>query len=134
MTLIGKVGFRLYTKKNGENVAEICLLTLCANKTPSIILGKSQGFPLRTFTNEFLIVLFCRSKSLFDLGWYTEVMRCSVPIMLCKTLLTSSTNSLIWLLNWIFIHLCRHITSYRNSKMVEALLSLMGFASDHLLK
>ena len=39
LTSIGKVSFRLYIRKNGQNFVEVCLLTLCANKTPSIILS-----------------------------------------------------------------------------------------------
>ena len=111
LTSIGKLGSRLYIRKNGENFVEVYLLPLCANKTPSITSGQSQGFPSRTFTNESLMVLFCRSQNPFDWVWYTEVMRYSVPIMLCKTLLTSLTSSLPWSLIWIFIRPCRYITS-----------------------
>ena len=35
-------------------------------KTPSIILGQSQGFPSRAFTKESLMFLFCRLQSPFD--------------------------------------------------------------------
>ena len=90
LTSIGKVGSRLYIKKNGENVVEVCLLTLCANKTPSIILGQSQGFPSRTFINESLMVLFCCSQIPFDWELYAEVLCCSLPVMLCK--LTNFAN------------------------------------------
>ena len=107
---IGEVGSRLYIRKNGENFVEVCLLTLCANKTPSIILGQWQRFQSRTFTNN-LMVLFCRSQSPFYWGWYAKGMRCSVPIILCKILLVSLTNFLSWSLIWIFLHTCRHITS-----------------------
>ena len=57
LTSTGKVGSRLHTGKNGENFVEVCLLTLCANKT-SIILGQSHGFPSRTFNNDFLMLVF----------------------------------------------------------------------------
>ena len=63
---IGKVGSRLYTGKNDKNFVEVCLLTLCAKESPSIILSQSQEFTSRTFTNDFLMVLFCRSQSPFD--------------------------------------------------------------------
>ena len=66
LTLIGKVGSRLYTRKNVEHFFEVRLLILHANKTPSITLGQSQGFPSRTFTNESLMVLFCRPQRPFD--------------------------------------------------------------------
>ena len=56
----GEVGSGLHTGKKGENFVEVCLLTLCANKS-SIILGQSHGFPSRTFTNDFLMLVFFRS-------------------------------------------------------------------------
>ena len=71
---IDKVGSRLYIRKNGKNFVEVCLLTLCVNKTPSVILGQSRGFPSRTFTNDSLMVLFCPSQSPFDSGWYALVV------------------------------------------------------------
>ena len=92
LTSIAKVGLWLCIRKNVETFVEVCLLTLCANKTPSIILGQSQGFPSRTFTNMYLVILFSCSQGPFGLGWYAAVMLCLVPIMLCKTLLT-----LFWL-------------------------------------
>ena len=110
LTPIRKICSRSNIRKNVENFVEICLLTLCWNKTPSIILGQSQGLPSGNFTNESLMVLFCRSQSPFDWEWYAEVMRCTVPTMLCKSLLTSLTNSLPWSLIWNFIHPCRHTT------------------------
>ena len=51
LTSFGKVGTELYIKKKSQNFVEACFLTICANKAPSNILGQSQGFPLRTFTN-----------------------------------------------------------------------------------
>ena len=111
LTSIGKVGPWLYLRKNEENCVEVCLLTLCANIFPSIILGQYQGFPSRIFSNEFLMVLFCPSQSPFDWGWYTEVMQFSVTLMLCKTLLTSLTSSLPWSLIWI-LNFHRHMSTY----------------------
>ena len=111
LTSTDRVGSWLYIKKNGENFVDAFLLTICTNKTLSIIFGKSQGSPSRRAYQESLTVLFCRSQSLFDLGWYAEVIRPSTPIMLCKTLVTSFTNSLPWTLIWIFIHPCRHVFS-----------------------
>ena len=61
LTSISKVGSQLYSGKNGEKFVEVCLLTLSANKTPSIILGQSHGLPSRTLTNDFFdapILLF----------------------------------------------------------------------------
>ena len=72
LTSIDKVDSRLY--KNGKNFVEVCLLTLCVNETPSVILGQSRGFPSRTFTNDSLMVLFCPSQSPFDSGWYALVV------------------------------------------------------------
>ena len=86
LTSIGKVGTRLYIRKNGENFGKVCLLTLCVNKL--IIFGQSQGLPSRTFNNNSSMFLFCRFLSPFDWGRYAEIMHCSVPIMLCKTLRT----------------------------------------------
>ena len=94
-TSIGKVSSRLY-RKYGENSVEVYLLALCANETISIILGQSRGFPSRTFTNGSLTILFCRSQSPSNWERYAEIMSCSVLIMLCKTLVTSLTNSLPW--------------------------------------
>ena len=34
LTSINKVGSRFYVRKNGEHFVEVCLLNLCANKTP----------------------------------------------------------------------------------------------------
>ena len=45
LTSISKVGSQLYSGKNGEKFVEVCLLTLKANKTASIILGQSHGLP-----------------------------------------------------------------------------------------
>ena len=53
LTSISKVGSRLYTRKNGEKFVEICLFTLSATKTPSIILNQSHGLPSKTLTNFF---------------------------------------------------------------------------------
>ena len=111
LTPIGEICSRSNISKNGENFVEVCLLTLCWNKTPLIILGQSLGLPSGNFTNESLMVLYCRSQSPFDWEWYAEVMRCTVLAMLCKSLLTSLPNSLLWSLIWNFIHSCRHTTS-----------------------
>ena len=122
LTSISKVGSRLYTRKNGEKFVEVCLLTLSANKTPSIILNQSHGLPSKT-----LIFFFWYTYSFVPI-WLRMIHRsysCSVPIILCETLLTSYTNCFPWFLIWIFIH-WGHIISYswRNWAMVEALLSL----------
>ena len=56
LTSISKVGSQLYSGKNGEKFAEVCLLTLSVNSTRSIILGPSHGM-----TNDFFdapILLF----------------------------------------------------------------------------
>ena len=48
LTSISKVGSQLYSGKSGEKFVEVCLLTLSANRTPSIILGQPYGM-----TNDF---------------------------------------------------------------------------------
>ena len=37
LTSVGKLGSQLSIRKNEEKYVEVCLVTLCANKTPSII-------------------------------------------------------------------------------------------------
>ena len=90
LTSIGKVGSRLYSGKDGKNFVEVCLLTPCANKSPSIILSQSQGFPSRTFTNDF-----CWSFSVVHKAQLTEDDTPKLCVMLCETLRTSFTNSLL---------------------------------------
>ena len=97
LTSISKVGSRLCTRKNGEKFVEVCLLTLSANKTPLIILNQSHGLPSKTLTNFFFFFDTPILSFPFDWGWYTEVISCSVPIMLCETLLTSYTNCFLGL-------------------------------------
>ena len=114
LTSVGKLGSQLSIRKNEEKYVEVCLVTLCANKTPSIILGQSQKFPSRnsglsslmSFWWSYSVVCEAHFCLLQSLTWYAEVMHCSVPVILCKTLLNSLTNSF----PWVFIHPCWRIT------------------------
>ena len=72
----GRTGCLLCIRKNGENFVEECLLTLCANKTPSITYGHSDGLAFKAFTRDSLIFRFWRSQRPFDL----MVGRCNALI------------------------------------------------------
>ena len=53
---------------------------------------------------------FNHLQNLLDLGWYLEVMHCSVPIMLCNA--TNFIGKLPSLVINISIHLCQHYLNF----------------------
>ena len=84
-----------------------------------------------TFIRESLMVRFWRSHKTFDCGWYTEVIFCSVPVILSKLHLITDllsatwfTNSLPWSFIGILIYPCREMISYKKFATVDADLSL----------
>ena len=119
--------FPIIIKKNGKKFVEVCLLTQCANKPPLIILRQlhrdSHQEPSYSVVHNAHLIENHTPKL------------CNAQYRSCCVKLHSSlSNSLPWSLMRIFIHQCLHLTSWRNWEMVEALLSLMDFISDYLLK
>ena len=133
LTSISKVGSRLYTRKNGEKFVEVCLITLSANKTPSIILNQSHGLPSKTLTKFFFF-------------WYTYSV---VPIwlrMIHRSYKLLSADHVVW--NFAnFIHkllplvynLNLHPLGTYNLILMKELSNgggtfvFLGFISDYLL-
>ena len=133
LTSISKVGSRLYTRKNGEKFVEVCLITLSANKTPSIILNQSHGLPSKTLTK-------------FVFFWYTYSV---VPIwlrMIHRSYKLLSADHVVW--NFAnFIHkllplvynLNLHPLGTYNLILMKELSNgggtfvFLGFISDYLL-
>ena len=133
LTSISKVGSRLYTRKNGEKFVEVCLFTLSATKTPSIILNQSHGLPSKTLTNYFFL-------------WYTYSV---VPIwlrMIHRSYKLLSADHVVWnfanfihkLLPLVF-NLNLHPLGTYNLILMKELSNgggtfvFMGFISDYLL-
>ena len=105
-----------------------------ANSTPLIVDSCFKGFSFHTFTKEFFIALFCLSTKPLDCGWQAFVTHWWTPLRRWSSLDISLTNSLSWSLISIAKEPCLHTIFYKNRATAGAVLSVICFASDHLLK
>ena len=130
LTSISKVGSRLYTRKNGEKFVEVCLLTLSANKTASIILNQSHGLPSKT------LIFFWYTYSVVPI-WLRMIHR-SYKLLSADHIVWNFANFIHKLLPLVFNLNLHPLRTYNLILMKElsnggGTFIFMGFISDYLL-